>query len=68
MQYRTQANEMLDEICYRHYGASGGYLESVLEANPNLAEQPALLPADILIVLPELAEQAIQNNAIRLWD
>ena len=66
--YRTQSGEVLDDICYRYYGDSRRYTESVLRANPSLADQPALLPADIMIALPALAEWALHHNTLRLWD
>ncbi len=35
--YITRENEMLDYICFKHYGYSSGAVEIVLEANPGLA-------------------------------
>ncbi|EUD10856.1 tail protein X-like protein [Providencia alcalifaciens 205/92] len=41
--------------------------EAVLLANPNLAEQGAVLPAGLLIELPEITEEPVQP-LIQLWD
>ncbi|WP_410542144.1 tail protein X [Wolbachia endosymbiont (group B) of Aricia artaxerxes] len=32
--YIARENEMLDYICFKHYGYSSGAVEIVLEANP----------------------------------
>ena len=68
MQYKTKANEMLDEICYRIYGKSSRIVEQVLELNPNLADHDFHLPAGIIIKLPEKAEQPNIIETINLWD
>jgi len=47
-------NEMLDYICWKHYGYSSGAVEVVLEANPGLAEYDSFLPAGIKIKLPKI--------------
>jgi phage tail protein X len=36
--YRTRDGDMLDAICLSYYGQADGYLESVLTANPGLAD------------------------------
>ncbi len=59
---------MLDAICYAHYGASTGYMEAVLLANPGLANQAPLLTAGISIVLPELPVLAAKQQIVRLWN
>lgn len=41
--------------------------EAVLLANPNLAEQGAIMPAGIVIELPEVTEEPAQP-LIQLWD
>lgn len=54
----TSAGEMVDEICHRHYGFTGGAVEAVLSANPGLAKAEMAngfeLPAGIVIELPVL--------------
>lgn len=36
--YVVRENEMLDYICFKHYGYSSGAVEIVLEENPGLAD------------------------------
>ena len=43
-------------------------MEAVLEANPGLAERGPLLPAGLLIELPELPAESRESGAVRLWD
>ncbi|MEQ9132642.1 MAG: tail protein X [Salinisphaeraceae bacterium] len=50
--YRTKAGDMVDEICWLHYGRSRGTMEIVLEANPGLAAYGPVLPAGVVITLP----------------
>lgn len=64
--YRTNAGDQLDWICWRHYGASRGTVEAVLSANPGLADRGHILPAGVLITLPEIAAPATQT-LVRLW-
>jgi len=66
--YRTIDGDMLDVICLSHYGHAHRYVEAVLNANPGLAEQGAVLSAGIVIVLPDLTELNHQEAAVRLWD
>ena len=65
--YITKDGDMLDWICWRHYGRSNGTTESVLEANPHLAFQPARLPTGLSVVLPEIEAPEVTGR-IRLWD
>ncbi|MEE8058984.1 MAG: tail protein X [Pseudomonadales bacterium] len=48
-------------------GLEGG-LEAVLDANPGLAEYPLQLPGGLTIQLPDLDQQTINDNSIKLWD
>ena len=65
---RTIDGDMLDVICLNHYGHAHRYVETVLAANPGLADQGPVLPAGIVIVLPDLTELRHQEAAVRLWD
>jgi len=65
---RTIDGDMLDVICLNYYGHAHRYVESVLSANPGLADQGPVLSAGIVIVLPDLAELGHQEAAVRLWD
>ena len=68
MHYRTRDGDMLDAICHAHYGTSRGYTERVLEANPGLADHGPILPAGIVIELPDVAPPEPVKTTIRLWD
>ena len=66
MKYMTRDGDMLDQICLVYYGSIDP-LPHVLAANPLLAEQPAVLPAGVLIILPD-AKPTEQSQPVRLWD
>lgn len=57
---------MLDLICLQYYGREDAFVE-VLAANPMLAEAGAVLPAGLLIELPEIKPKT-QQRTVRLWD
>ncbi len=65
--YRTRDGDMLDAICLSYYGQAHGYLESVLTANPGLADMGPVYPSGLLIELPNLSEQNRSQETIRLW-
>ena len=68
MKYRTRDGDVLDAICYRHYGETNGYVEAVLAANLGLADKPPVLPAGLIIVLPDLPRLPPRQPVLRLWD
>ena len=69
--YTTTDGDVLDAIVLAHYGdradALGDVLAAVLDANPGLADQGAVLPAGVAIKLPELPTPA-SIPTVRLWD
>lgn len=66
--YRTQDGDMLDDLCWRHYGRQSGAVEVVLEANRGLAELGPIYTTGTLIALPDLAPPAASAGPVRLWD
>lgn len=65
--YRTKDGDMLDDICFRHYGTSTRTTELVLDANPGLADLGERFSSGIEIILPDIKpEPAVAP--IRLWD
>ena len=66
-QYTTKANDMVDAIAYKVYGATAGYTEAILAANPGLADEGPLLPSGIAITLPDMSDQAQQIQTVKLW-
>ena len=65
--YRTRDGDRLDTICAAHYGTVTGTVEQVLQANPGLAAKGCILPANIVITLPQVAPACTQVKPIRLW-
>ncbi|MCO7537808.1 tail protein X [Pseudomonas asiatica] len=65
---RTQQNDTVDALCWRHYGRTAGVVEAVLDANPGLAGHGPVLPAGLLITLPELQTAAPERQTVSLWD
>jgi phage tail protein X len=65
--YRTRDGDMLDEICWRHYGVQSGAVEPVLDLNPGLADRGPVYASGVLITLPDLAAPQVAGP-VRLWD
>ncbi|MCE4053484.1 tail protein X [Pseudomonas sp. Au-Pse12] len=63
---RTSDGDLLDTLCYQHYGHLNGCVEAVLDANQGLADEPQPFRAGVLIRLPELATRA--EAMVQLWD
>lgn len=61
----TKDGDMLDALCWTHYGRAD-VIPHVLAANPNISQQPAVLPAGLTIFLPDLPAPA-EEQIIRLW-
>lgn len=64
--YVTRDGDMLDWICWRHYGRSAGAVEAVLAANPGLADLGPVYAAGLTIALPDLPD-AGEIETVRLW-
>ena len=65
--YFTADEDVLDEICWRRYGREDA-VPAVLAANPRLADAGPVLPAGVLIVLPDLPRASWALPAERLWE
>jgi phage tail protein X len=63
--YTTQEGDILDDICERHYGFHAGTVEAVFVANQNLSALPPILPAGIVIQLPEISIE--RDDIVRLY-
>lgn len=67
-QYLTKAGDTLDEIAYRYYGNTNNkVVERILEVNFGISQYEALLPAGVLIELPEV-QQSTKTLKVKLWD
>lgn len=64
--YRTKQGDVLDSIVFRHYQGQVGALEKVFEANRKLASHGPVLPAGILITLPDIPKPKAKES-ITLW-
>lgn len=66
--YRTSDGETVDYIAWKYYETQDGrVVEQLLEANPGLADYGPMLPAGLVIELPDIALEATQE-VVKLWD
>ncbi|MFF7108104.1 tail protein X [Pseudomonas sichuanensis] len=63
---RTSDGDLLDTLCYQHYGHLNGTVELVMQANQGLADEVQPYRAGILIRLPDLPVPSIET--VLLWD
>jgi len=67
--YITMAQDRLDKICRKVYGSErNGTVEAVLDANQGLAAHGPILPAGLVLVMPEITVAPPKQNIINLWD
>lgn len=67
--YITGVGEMLDAICAGFYGVNVDAAETVLAANPGLADLGPILPQNTTIMLPTIAPSPAKLVAtVSLWD
>ncbi|XWJ90627.1 tail protein X [Phytobacter ursingii] len=59
--------DTLDVLCARYYGRTEGVFETVLAANPGLAERGAVLPHGAAVELPDIQAAAVRET-VNLWD
>jgi phage tail protein X len=62
--YTTKDGDVLDWICWKHYGSTA-VLEQVLAANPDLTDEK--LPAGVVVKLPYIASIRSKKTEIKLW-
>lgn len=67
LRYRTSEGDTVDYIAWRHYGATDRRIvETLLQANPGLADRGDVLPAGVLVTLPEV-EPVQAKRGVKLW-
>jgi len=67
--YTTRDGDMLDHLCWRHYGQEWDRVETALEANPGLAAHGPVLPGGLVILLPAAAPSGPpRTEIVRLFD
>lgn len=68
LQYRTREGDTVDLIAWRQYGRQDRQVvETLLEANPTLADFGPVIPPGTEVMLPEILVAA-EVNGVRLWD
>ena len=67
MQLRTHQHDTVDLLCWRHYGRTQGVVETVLLANPGLAEHGPVLPSGLLVEMPLLNPVVAHRDQVNLW-
>jgi phage tail protein X len=68
MNYRTSAGDTIDYIAWKYYGTqTGRVVEQLADANPGLADLGPVLPAGVIVTLPDLQLET-EVNQVRLWD
>lgn len=66
--YRTSDGDTADYIAWKYYGTQDGQVvEQMLDANPGLSDLGPVLPAGILVNLPDI-KPATAAQGVRLWD
>lgn len=63
---KTSDGDLLDTLCQHYYGHLQGTVEAVLQANQGLADVTQPLPAEVVILLPDLPTS--MASAVQLWD
>lgn len=68
--YTTYEGDRIDLIVFDAYGAVAGYLERVYdhEDNRGLADHGPVLPAGVVVTLPDLNLPTSASPTVRLWD
>lgn len=67
-QYMTSDGDTADYIAWKHYGTQDGrVVEQMVDANPGLADIGPVLPAGIMVTLPDIQPEAAAQG-VRLWD
>ena len=65
---RTCDGDVLDKLCHDHYGPRAYDVAAVYKANPGLAAQGPVLPAGLLITLPDRKAVTPERATIKLWE
>lgn len=66
---RSIAGDSVNLLLFRELGRSDDTVEEALwRLNPTLAEQGAILPADVWVCLPEIDSRPIVTRPVSAWD
>lgn len=65
--YRSKSGDSVDRIVWQVYGRQNDLIvETVLQANPGLADYGPTLPEGVRVALPEIADEQ-DTASVRLW-
>ncbi len=67
MKLVAQQRETVEMMCLRYYGKTAGVTESVLEANPGLANLGIFLPYGHQVEMPDQVPPSA-SDTVQLWD
>lgn len=66
--YTTKTGDVADDIAWNYYGTRDGLVvEQLLAANKGLSDYGPILPAGVVVTLPDITVQPT-NQAVKLWD
>ena len=65
--YTTKRGDVLDKVCHDYYGERPGAYEYVLNANPGLSKIGPVLPAGLVITMPDLPAPK-NTSTVLLWE
>lgn len=66
--YVTSEGDSVDYVAWKFYGTQDGkVVEQVLGANPGLSDIGPVLPASMIITLPDITLETAETG-VRLWD
>jgi phage tail protein X len=60
--------DMLDAMVFRACGRTAGALELVLDANPAVSRLPVVLPAGVVVLIPDAAFALPERPVFKLWE
>lgn len=66
-QVTTRQGDVIDQIALKFYGRTDKVTETILDANPHLADLKPILPAGVVITLPDLPTTPTQPR-LKLWE
>lgn len=68
LKYQTKDGDTIDYIAWKHYGTPNQLVtEQLLRANKGLSRASSILPAGMMVVLPEI-DTTEKTKGKKLWD
>lgn len=66
--YQTKEGDLIDWVAWKYYGNTDNrVVELILAANPGLADRGPILPANVLVTIPDAPAPGVVQG-VRLWD